>query len=57
MQEDVVKSTTGYLMSRDLEVEIAVDDFFGLLNNYPLDPRVKPTTPTALKKCEGISSF
>lgn len=50
MQENAVKLTTGYLMSRDLEVEIAVDDLFGLLNNYVLDSSVVPVTDDAVEE-------
>ena len=44
MQEVAVKKNSVYLVSKDLEVEMAVQDLFDLLSSLPVDPSVTPVS-------------
>lgn len=43
LQRDYIKSKTDYLMSKNVEVERAVDDLIQTINSYPLDKHLLET--------------
>lgn len=42
LQEEFIKGRTQYLVSKNVEVEHAVDDLLYTILKYPLDPHVEP---------------
>ena len=50
MQEQAVRATTVFLTSKNIEVETAVQDLFGLLSNNALDASVQPIPASEIKE-------
>jgi dynein heavy chain, axonemal len=50
LQENYIQSKTDYLMSKNVEVERAVDDLLQTILLYPLDPQVNPVLPEETRR-------
>lgn len=50
LQEEYINNKTEYLISKNLEIERAVDDLLNIIIQYPLDPHVDPVLPEETKK-------
>ena len=53
MQQEYIQENTRYLMSKNLEVEHAVDDLLKAIINYPLDPHVDPVSQEEAKRIKS----
>jgi len=53
MQQEFIQENTRYLMSKNLEVETAVDDLLTAILSYPLDPHVDPVSQEEAKKIKS----
>jgi len=50
MQEEYIKTKTDHLVSKNIEVERAVDDLLQTIISYPLDRHVDPVVPEEAKR-------
>lgn len=50
LQEEFIKGRTQYLVSKNVEVEHAVDDLLYTILKYPLDPHVEPVFQEETKR-------
>ena len=57
MQNEYIESKKELLLSKNVEVERAVDDLLQTILLYPLDPHVDPVVPEETKKIKRYYFF
>ena len=53
MQQEFIEEKTKFLMSKNLEIETAVDDLLQIILTYPLDPHIDPISLETAKKIKN----